>query len=380
MKLWGLLVLLFLGGCDQTGLAVGSAVQNFLTTPIDAVSDLFSDAAYNRRREATLAQQEVEGEGEIRYCVDPTGTPIPASDLSTLDGLAQGLRSEACQCVPWGDCPTQVCACGSLCPRGFDIFRHPAGVTTKTLSTQSNGLAFRNESVGQHEMTAGYCWGHARLTSQFNRLSFFKPDQPAPYNIRSTNAAEQERAVEYYKDLIDKIVDNKAVDIPGYADLESLSDDPALQSYLGDKMARGWADQAMSWQGLFTAVDGSQQSNESYSRLFADVKERIDMHMQPTIVFTSRGSPFMTHAVLVSHYETLPDGKLKLCIRDNNHPEFMAASCQDSMIIDPSNGLEYSAWGDIGSAKLAHNENADAAAQAASLQRKCSSEKGCAND
>lgn len=380
MKLWGLLAFLLLTSCDQTGLGVTSAVKNFFTTPVDAVSGIFSDAAYNRRREATLAQQETEGEGEIRYCVDPTGTPLPLDQMNSLDGLAQGLRSEACQCVPWGDCPKQVCACGSLCPRGFDIFRHPAGVTAKTLSTPANGLSFRNESVGQYEMTGGYCWGHARLTSQFNRLAFFKPDEPAPHDIKSSNPEEQERAVKFYKGLIDKIVDNKAVNIPGYQDLQTLSDDPALQSYLGDKMAKGWADQAMSWQGLFTAVDGRKQSNESYSRLFTEVKQRIDMHMQPTIIFTSRGSPFMTHAVLVSHYETLPDGRMKLCLRDNNNPEYRAATCQDSMMIDPSNGLEYSAWGDIGSAKLAHNENADAAAQAASLQRKCSREKGCADD
>jgi hypothetical protein len=380
MRAWALLLLLALSACDQTGLGVGSAVQNFFTTPIDAVSSVFSNAAYKRRREATLKQQEEEGTGEVRYCVDPTGAAIPLGDLNALDGLAQGLRSQACQCVAWGDCPSAVCACEALCPKGFDIFRHPAGATTKSLSTPSNGLAFRNEDVGQYEMTSGYCWGHARLTAQFNRLAFFKPELPAPFDIRSSNPVEQERAVKYYQRLIDKIVDNKAVDIPGYADLESLSDDPALQSYLGDKMAKGWADLAMSWQGLATTLDGRKQSNETYGKLFTEIKERIDMHMQPTIVFTSRGSPFQTHAVLVSHYETLPGGNLKLCLRDNNNPESRAATCQDSMVIDQSNGLEYSAWGDIGSAKLAHNENADAAAQAASLERKCSDEKGCSDN
>jgi hypothetical protein len=380
MKFWGLLALLLLGACDQNGFGVGTAVKNFFMTPVDALSGVFTDAAYQRRRDATLAQQEEEGTGEIRYCVDPTGAPIPLDEMNSLDGLAQGLRSEACQCVPWGDCPKQVCACGSLCPRGFEIFRHPAGVTTKALSTLANGLSFRNVSIGQHEMTAGYCWGHARLTSQFNRLAFFKPEEPAPHDINSTDPAEQERALKFYKDLIDKIDNNKAVNIPGYPDLQSFSKDPAIQSYLGDKMAKGWANQAMSWLGLFTAVDGSKQSNESYLRLFTEVKERIDMHMQPTIVFTSRGSAFVTHAVLVSHYETLPGGKLKLCLRDNNKPEERAASCEDSMVIDPTNGLEYSAWGEIGSAKLVHNENADATAQAASLERKCSDEKGCSDN
>jgi hypothetical protein len=383
MKFLLVLLVFFAQGCDQTGLAVKSAVTNFFTTPVDAVSDIFSDQAYRRRAEATTAQSAAPpASAEVRYCIQADGTPVPRTDLEALASLGAGVRNSVCQCEAWGTCPREVCPCATLCPAGFHIFRHPAGITPRTLSQEANGLAFRNESVGQHEMTAGYCWGHARLTSQFNRLAFFKPEQRPPYDLSSTNADEQLQATRYYRDLIDRITRNQAVDIPGFANLNELSDHPALQSYLGDKMARSWADQAMSWQGLFTAADGSQQSNASYERLFAQVKERIDMHMQPTIVFTDRDSPFNTHAVLVSHYETLPDGRLKLCIRDNNHPEANAASCRDAMTIHPSRGLEYSApgWGPVGEAKIAHNENADAAAQAASLERKCQREKDCGVD
>ena len=376
-----LMLLLSLASCNQNGLAVGSAVKNFFMTPVNAVKGIFTDASYKNKREATLDEEGQNDVGEVRYCVDNNGMPIDEKDLSMLDDLSQNVLTSACQCQPWGTCPVAVCPCANLCPQGFDIFRHPAGVTAKTLSTEANGLAFRNgDTVTQHEETQGYCWGHARMTSQFNRLAFFKADTPAPFDLNSGSADEQLKAVEYYKDLIDDIVDNKATDIPGFADLASFSDHPALQSHIGDKVAQGWAKQAMSWQGLFTSIDGQQKSNETYQKLFRDVKERVDMHMQPTIVFTERKSPFMTHALLVSHYEVANDGQVKLCLRDNNYSEANAATCSDHMTIHPTNGLIYNRWGEIGSIKLAHNENADAAAQAESLKKKCQREKGCAQE
>jgi hypothetical protein len=63
-------------------------------------------------------------------------------------------------------------------------------------------------------------------------------------------------------------------------------------------------------------MTGKRLSKEKYQALFNEVKESIDMNMRPTIVFTHRGAKFMTHAVLVSHYETLPDGSSRLCLRE----------------------------------------------------------------
>ena len=157
----------------------------------------------------------------------------------------------------------------------------------------------------------------------------------------------------------------------------SLSEYPAFQSYIGDKVAKSWADNAMSWQALSSGLGSKILSNEKYTKVFSDIRERVDMNMQPTIVFTSRGSKFFTHAVLVSHYEELQDGSVKLCLRDNNNSELNASDCTDSMTIDPEKGLIYSAWGEIGSISVAHNENPDANAQVASLKEKCKKENKC---
>lgn len=381
MKLLFFFILLpTLASCNQVTLGAGSAVKNFFASPIKGVQSLFTEASYEKEREDTLNQRKEKKGKDLTYCIDQSGRPIDDTGLSDLDKLRKKIRTTACSCSPWGNCPTSVCSCDIQCPKGFDIFQHPSGMTPKKLSQDKNGLAFRNRRIpSRFKQTQGYCWGHARLTSQFNRLAFFKPGKKAPYNINSNSAQEQDKAVNYYKELIDKIDNNEAVDIPGFSDLKTLSDHPAMQSYLADKVAKSWASQAMSFQGLNIASGSSRKPNAYYTKFFKDVKERIDMNMQPTVVFTGRGSAFQTHAILVSHYETLSNGQIKLCLRDNNNPESHAATCRDNMTIDPKKGLIYSdpIWGEIGDISIAHNEKSDATAQADSLREKCQSEKGC---
>ncbi len=371
--------LFVLTACDQTGLGVTSAIKNVALSPITAVGNIFSDKEYKKNKEATKKQsEESEEEGLKQFCLDQNNKPLPMNEVDQLLGLKKNIRQSACQCVSWGNCPAEICSCNILCPEGFAIFKHPAEMTSKNLSQEKNGLAFRNDSIpSKHQQTQGYCWGHARMTSQFNRLAFFKPKNKPPFNLNSSNLNEQNKAIEFYKELIDKVSNNEAVDIPGFPDLMSLSEHPAFQSYIGDKVAKSWADNAMSWQALSSGLGSAKLSNEKYRRAFSDIRERIDMNMQPTIVFTSRDSKFFTHAVLVSHYEKLQDGSVKLCLRDNNNSELNASDCTDSMTIDPEKGLIYSDWGEIGSISVAHNENPDANAQASSLKEKCKKEIKC---
>ncbi len=371
--------LFVLTSCEQTGLGVTSAIKNVALSPITAVGNIFSDKEYKKNKEATKKQsEESEEEGLKQFCLDQNNKPLPMNEVDQLLGLKKNIRQSACKCVSWGNCPAEICSCNILCPEGFAIFKHPAEMTSKNLSQEKNGLAFRNDSIpSKHQQTQGYCWGHARMTSQFNRLAFFKPKNKPPFNLNSSNLNEQNKAIEFYKVLIDKVSKNEAVDIPGFPDLMSLSEHPAFQSYIGDKVAKSWADNAMSWQALSSGLGSAKLSNEKYRKAFSDIRERIDMNMQPTIVFTSRDSKFFTHAVLVSHYEELQDGSVKLCLRDNNNSELNASDCTDSMTIDPEKGLIYSDWGEIGSITVAHNENSDANAQASSLKEKCKKENKC---
>jgi hypothetical protein len=374
MKIYSLFFLIFFlpaassAAPNQTVMAILRAAKNIVKTPITEAERLFIDKKYREMRDETKQDPD-------NFC----SLGILGEDkITDLINVSDKARDKECSCVAWGSCLADMCPCDKLCPKGFGIFRHPEGITPKNLSTESNGLAFRNTEGGsKHKGDMGYCWGHARLTSQFNRLAFFDGSKKAPYDLHSEDLQEQRNAIKYYKGLIDKISKNKSVDIPGFPDLQSLSSEPSLQSYIADKVAEGWADQAMSWQGLGVSLGAKSKSDSKYQEILEATKERLDMNMQPTLVFTFKGQPFFTHASLVSHYEKLDDGSIKLCMRDNNFPESNAAKCEDYITLNKEGGLHHSYYGELGSIKVAHNENKDAVIQAKALRKKCQDEKKC---
>jgi hypothetical protein len=370
-------LIFLMSGCNQTGLGAWNATKNLITSPINSVKNIFTDSSYENKKSKT--EDNADKEESIRYCAGSDGSPITGDQLSEIEKLSDKVMATNCKCRPWGDCPTGVCACEKQCPNDFKIFQRPETQPIESLTRLENGLAFRNNSTpSNYAQTQGYCWGHANITAKFNRLSFFNPQKIPPHDIQSSSPTEQQKAIDYYKGLIDQIADNEATEIPGFRNLHQFSSHPALQSYFGDKVAKTWAKNAMSWQGLGTALTTKKQTDQNYERLFADVKSRLDMNLQPTIVFTYRSSSFHTHATLVSHYEMLPDGKMKLCLRDNNYREELNGLCNHSMQIDPTRGLLYQNK-EIGGVKIAHNENADTLAQAESLKQKCMNQRDCEN-
>jgi hypothetical protein len=377
-----MLVVFFIAACNQVGLGVGTAVKNFFMSPVKEVSKVFTNREYRKQRDISRAAGQVQQEQEIQYCIGDNGQPIPQDKVNDLESLESSVRNLSCQCKAWGSCSKDICPCESLCPEGFGIFRR-FSESTKDLSGRDNGLSFRNGSIpSQHTETNGYCWGHAKVTSQFNRLAFFKPDLQPPHDLNSQNEEEQNRAIAFYKDLIDKVNKNQATDIPGFRNLHELSSHPAFESYLADKVAKTWANEAMSWQGLGVVTNARKQSQKKYREFISQVKERVDLNMQPTIVFNPREVGVFSHAVLVSHYEERADGSIKLCIRDNNNSEENARSCRDNMWLHPEDGLKYDQRGyvkNVGNITIAHNENADAVSQSSSLRAKCRREKSCPN-
>jgi len=372
----GLIALLFLvTACNQNGLGAWHATKNFFATPVNAVKSLFTNESYQNKKSRTGYNTDLPE--EISYCAGSDGAPITGAALNELEKLSDQVLAVSCKCRPWGNCPTEVCPCERQCPNDFKIFERSEHQPIQNLTRIENGLAFRNVTTpSNYELTQGYCWGHANINSQFNRLAFFQPAKTPPHNIQSNDPVEQQKAIDYYKSLVDRINNNEVVEIPGFNNLFQFSSHPALQSYIGDKVAKTWASKAMSWQGLGTALSTKQQHQHTYELLFEDVKSRIDMNLQPTIVFTASSSAFYTHATLVSHYETKSDGKIKICLRENNYSENDNRQCKHSMHIDPVKGLMYGSM-EVGGAVIAHNENADTLAQAESLKQKCLNDRDC---
>ncbi len=367
--------MLTISSCNQNMIGAGYAVKNLVTAPFKAVGNYFSNNAYDNIKEQSNDKSSTPTECWVKRKSVLTG-------LQGIEDITNAVRANVCSCVPWGSCTVEECPCSRMCPEGFDIFKRPGQKSTADLSTRENSLSFVNGGGGgEIEATQGFCWGHASVTSKFNRLSFFKKDEKPKYSLKSKDREEQKKALDYYKDLIDDVVDNKVTTIPGLSSLRELSEFPGLESYIADKVAHEWAQRAMSTAGLGIALKSGAMSREKSSEFFNTIKEKVDQNQQPQIVFTKRGSAMYTHAVLVSHYIKERDGSTTLCIRDNNRSRHsidrVKSDCVDKMSIKRDGSIRYSQWGDLGGAEIAFNENPDALTQINNLKEHCDKEKGC---
>lgn len=375
----GVLSLPLMNACNQNGLGALTATKNLITTPIRAISGAISQNRYDGIAESNTNKSS--GELSSTACL---GVPSPVMDIDPYEGLMEAARDNVCTCRPWGTCRKNLCSCEKLCPQGFDIFRRkPLMSSTEDLSTKENSLAFRNDGamrLSSIEGTQGYCWGHASMTTKFNRLGFFQPGDKKKYEAldAAPGSAARTEAVEYYKEIIDDIADNKVREIPGFANLYELSSHPDLQSYIADKVAYEWADRAMTFQGMTTALGTSAMNREDADKFIENVREKLSHNYQPQIVFTGEGKMGFTHAVLVSGIRTIK-GQTVLCLRDNNYRPSNNANCDNRLFYsERTKGFYYSGFGgELGKVVVAHNNEADVVDQHRSLRDHCQNVKAC---
>ena len=377
LKLGLLLSILSITSCDQNMIGAGYAIKSLVTSPFKAVGNGLSESAYKdiQKKSSDKSTSSLPTE-----CWVTSKTVLPG--MESIEQLANAVRKNVCSCVPWGSCTTEECPCSRMCPEGFDIFKRPGQKSTADYSTRDNSLSFVNGGGGGDiEATQGFCWGHASVTSKFNRLGFFNKSEKPKYSLHTKDKEEQVKALKYYKGLIDDVVDNKPTSIPGISNLGELSSIPGLESYIADKVAHEWAERAMSPSGLSIALRSGGMKKSQSTEFFKTMRDKIDQNQQPQIVFTKKGSAMMTHAVLVSHYIKERDGSTTLCIRDNNRSRgsihWVKEDCVDKMRINDDGSINYSQWGDLGGTEIAYNENPDALRQVKNLKEHCDKEKGC---
>ncbi len=374
INILSLALLLLFTSCNQDMLGAGYAVKNLVSKPFQAVGNYLSDSAYEDLEEkASKAPIPTE-------CWVKRKSVLPG--MEGIQNITDAIRENVCSCVPWGSCSVDECPCSRMCPEGFEIFKRPDLKKMSDLTTRDNSLSFRNGGGGGDiEATQGFCWGHASVTSKFNRLAFFDENAKPKYSLNSKDRSEQSKALSYYKELIDNIVDNKPTKFPGIKNLRELSGVPGLESYIADKVAHSWANRAMSTQGLSVGLATGAMKREESEKFFKVIKEKIDNNQQPQIVFTKKNKMMETHAVLVSDYIIDKNGKTILCIRDNNRYrsriDRTKESCSDRMVINSDGGVYYSGWRDLGGVELAFNDNPDTLTQIENLKDHCDKEKGC---
>ena len=375
-----------LTSCNQAMLGVGSAIQNLITSPYRGIRDAISNHVYDevleRTEKAKLTRTEKVQRAKNPCEKKDASPPLSKSQQTNLKKVQEEIRKNICSCKAWGTCSKEECSCNKLCPKTFELLSRVENISDFT--KEENSLSFRNTDTPgfktEHTMTAGFCWGHASVTSKFNRLAFFKPNTKPPYDIQSKNVEEQNKLIDYYKKQIDKILNNEVADFKGIANLKQLSSIPGIDSYIYDKMGEIWADNAMTFQGLFTAFDSFSNKREENEEFFKQVKSKLDNFQQPQIVFTFKNLATLTHASLVSHYYE-QNGKTILCLRDNSDSVSDNVKCKNKMYLNKDgtirNELTPSMSLDIGDIKIAHNDNREAVAQMNSLHKRCKRDKDC---
>lgn len=363
-----LFVALALWACDQNGTAVLAALKNVVTAPIDGVRKLGAVISGN------TYEDYVKRTEALRYEVPSScgDASIGKSDefLKSLTSSMKAIRASNCSCRPWGTCSTSNCACGTLCPDSFDILSVHAD---RNLGGKDHEFPFRNsfKDFANQGITQGYCWGHASMTAKFNRLAFFKPKSPAP-------AADGPAEREYYRTIIKRIRDNEATEIPGFANLREFSENPAIQELIKDEIKEEWADKAMTLSGATIALKAGTMAPAAAAAVVADIKRRTTHYQSPQMVFTVKGQPGFTHALLVSEVREDSEGNSIICLRDNNDDVWLRSRCQNHFVVKKSGEIHSKyLYGDIGGIAIGGNENSDTVAQIHSLVAKCRADKKC---
>lgn len=381
---------LFIASCNQNMLGSWHAMKNATVGAVKGLTNIGSENEFDRLSLETRKQNRLdEEEGvptfdlktlNVSSCdpQDISGQEEAQNLLEDIGKITDPLVGPICQCSPWGNCTKNLCSCDKLCPDDFSIFKRPEVANLNDWSAPEHSLAFRNGGGGsQYEMTQGYCWGHASVTSKFNRLAFFNKDQKPKYDINSADLEIQNKAIQEYKKYIDQIIKNNPTDIPGFANLDELSSHPSLQSYISDKVSTSWAKRAMSFQGLKVALGSSSMSEKENQEFIANIKTRLDAHMQPQIVFTKKGDRFKTHTLLIGSSYQEENGQTILCARDNNYDPESNQNCENKIFVGPDGELVYDMWGELGSARIAHNDSSDALIQRKALSDRCAKVKDC---
>lgn len=301
--------------------------SNIITAPISWMKsgyNMITGNTYDSYVEETDGKKQESTDIKVSTdCLYKVGDKMITQDA--FDGLSDDLKKVAekvCSCNSWGDCPpSETCSCETLCPDDLTIFDHPDNKSFE--SSADNCLAFRNDpyedAYSENTMTAGYCWGHASMTSKFNRLGFFRPTQKVPCVEEKTCEVGDEKWLSFYEKVIYDIKHNIPREIPGFPNLRSFSSThPSLELALGNSVANEWGEKSMTRQGVGQILSGGQSmSAKKINKLFSRVVTNERFKLNTQLLFSPKDQGMSAHVVLATK-AYIENGIRIICIRDSN--------------------------------------------------------------
>lgn len=376
-------LVIILSSCkdSQLSLALQAGVKNAFTYGIDTKA---SAKAFSELKDKTPSRLHANHDQDI---IGPDGritceypNPLDVMNMKDISSISK-VKDAICSCVPWGNCGPKACDCSATCPDDFRIFDRPSlsdGTDFNNHLNVSNSINSRNDLYNDDSYSKGYCWGIALTEQKFQRLASFQGSSPPLF---AGVDKERERR-SYYQNIIEKIMNNQPVDIPGFKGLTEFSSDPEVRELLLPIIKKEWSTNAISGQGASIVLSSSPRSKEEYSRTIDDLKYRTENHQSTVITFNPVGEAALAHSVLVNKIIDLPDGSRKACTIDSNHPFLTNQNCGNYFHFLPDGTMNYHEYiyrtpTKVGQFQIGEAEDANSVEQVKNLLEKCRSEKGC---
>ena len=195
---------------------------------------------------------------------------------------------------------------------------HPVEAWSFPFSNTSQ--TFKNTA----KLEFGYCSGITSTLRKFNMMATFesKRNQTTP-----KRKADPKEWFNYYKNKIDKIMDNQMTSIEGFPDLYTFTSDPEIQKYVIEKIVDQWQKNNVNIiQGVadgFMSVRQSLNHNELID-LNRILTKKLDYGYNPIVYLTEKTEDFFStkqwiHVVMVTDVSSInEDGSFSIQVWDTN--------------------------------------------------------------
>ena len=259
----------------------------------------------------------------------------------------------------------------------FDVFksrefRHTPNFDF-SLAFQNHNMGFENSDKKNDQY--GFCLGVTTELRKMNLLAFYDPEN----KLGATVPAKEDQVawLNYYKSLIDKIMINRPVIIPGFSGLHELSGTPGIKEYLVRHVLNQWAMQnATLYSGIDQMLMGVKRSysKREANKLYHAVKARLARHYPPRLFLSKKnydkpllGGQYIHVMEAFEISEMNADGSYRIGVWHINNTWDKAIYHLEIK----ANGTAWMEWRDLGELDIVPGDDAEIAEMVKHLKPFC---------
>ena len=259
----------------------------------------------------------------------------------------------------------------------FDVFKSRFSRHTPNLDFS---LAFENHNMGFENAEKkndqyGFCLGVTTELRKMNLLAFYDPENK--YGANVPDKKDKKAWLAFYQGLIDKVMSNKPVIIPGFSGLNEFSGTEGIKDYMILHVLNQWATKnATLYSGLHQMLWGVKReySKAEADTLYDEVKARIDRHYPPRLFLSKKnydkplfGAQYIHIMQAFEISEKKPDGSYQIGVWHINNKWDKATY---HIQVKPD-GTAWMEWRDLGELDIVPGDDAEIAEMVKNLSPFC---------